>query len=85
MNQIVLIIIVANVLFSLKGFNDNAFFNQYKFQIRAIKTGDKIRMITSGFLHADWMHLGFNMYTLYLFGGIVYSYFGSLYFLILLV
>jgi len=26
------------------------------------------RMITSGFLHADWMHLFFNMFTLYFFG-----------------
>lgn len=26
------------------------------------------RMITSGFLHADWMHLIFNMFTLYFFG-----------------
>lgn len=26
------------------------------------------RFITSGFLHADWMHLIFNMFTLYFFG-----------------
>ena len=36
-----------------------------------IKAGEKLRMFTSGFLHVDWMHLGFNMYALYLFGGIV--------------
>jgi len=83
MSQIVLIIIVANVLVSMKGFNDNSFFNQYKFQVGAIKSGDKLRMVTSGFLHADWMHLGFNMYTLYLFGGIVNSYFGYSYFILI--
>ena len=29
------------------------------------------RFITSGFLHADWIHLFFNMLTLYFFGDIV--------------
>lgn len=29
------------------------------------------RFITSGLIHADWMHLGFNMLTLYFFGGFV--------------
>ena len=83
MNRVVLVLIIANVLFSLKGFNDAVFFNQYKFQIGAIKAGDKLRMITSGFLHADWMHLGFNMYTLYIFAKVVSFNFGNLYFLLI--
>ncbi len=83
MNQIVLLLIVANVLFSLNGFKDNVFFNKYKFQIGAIKQGDKLRMITSGFLHADWIHLGFNMYTLYFFGKTVAFSFGNIYFLVI--
>lgn len=28
------------------------------------------KVITHAFVHADWMHLGFNMYVLYLFGNI---------------
>ncbi|MBS9774480.1 MAG: rhomboid family intramembrane serine protease [Tenacibaculum sp.] len=83
MNQIVLILIVANVLFSIKGFNDGAFFDKFKFQIGRIKAGEKLRMLTSGFLHADWMHLGFNMYALYLFGKYVTANFGSFYFLLI--
>jgi len=83
MNQIVLVLIVANVLVSLKGFNDISFFNRYKFQIAAIKNGDKLRMITSAFLHADWIHLGFNMYALFLFGGVVARSFGNVYFLVI--
>jgi len=78
-----LIIIIANVLFSLKGFNDGNFFNKYKFQIGAIKRGDKVRMVSSAFLHADWIHLGFNMYALFLFGKIVLVNLGSLNFLII--
>jgi membrane associated rhomboid family serine protease len=29
------------------------------------------RFITSGFIHADFMHLGFNMFTLYFFGSFI--------------
>lgn len=83
MNQIVLLVIIATVLFSMKGFNDFAFFDKYKFQVSKIINGEKIRMLTSGFLHADWMHLAFNMYALYLFGGIVANSLGNIYFLII--
>ncbi|AZJ37076.1 rhomboid family intramembrane serine protease [Tenacibaculum singaporense] len=68
MSQVIIILIVANVLVSLKGFSDAAFFDRYKFQVQRILGGEKIRMLTSGFLHVDWLHLGFNMYALYLFG-----------------
>lgn len=71
MNRIVLGLIIANVLVSMKGFNEYSFLDKYKFQVGKIKAGEKLRMFTSGFLHVDWMHLGFNMYALYLFGGIV--------------
>ncbi|QNM86782.1 rhomboid family intramembrane serine protease [Polaribacter pectinis] len=70
-NQAVLLIIIANVLVSMKGFNDYSFLDKYKFQVSRILNGEKIRTITSGFLHVDWLHLGFNMYALYLFGDIV--------------
>lgn len=70
-NRAVLLIIIANVLVSMKGFSDYTFLDRYKFQVSRILSGEKIRMFTSGFLHVDWMHLGFNMYALYLFGGIV--------------
>ncbi|MDG1451762.1 MAG: rhomboid family intramembrane serine protease [Polaribacter sp.] len=83
MNQAVLVIIIANVLFSMKGFKDHSFFNKYKFQIGSIVSGEKIRLLSSGFLHADWMHLGFNMYALYLFGNIVEGFLGASYFIII--
>jgi membrane associated rhomboid family serine protease len=82
-NSAVLLIIIANVLVSMKGFSDDAFLNKYKFQIGKIVSGEKIRMLTSGFLHVDWMHLGFNMYALYLFGGIVAGMLGVTSFLII--
>lgn len=83
MSQVVLILIIANVLVSIKGFGDTAFFDKYKFQVGKIQAGEKIRMLTSGFLHADWLHLGFNMYALYLFGKYVLINFGTTNFLLI--
>ena len=82
-NQAVLVLIISNVLFSMKGFNDFAFFERFKFQVTRIKNGEQVRMISSGFLHADWLHLGFNMYALYLFGDIVSNTLGTVDFLLI--
>ena len=82
-SQAVLLLILANVLFSMKGFGDQVFFEKFKFQVAKILQGEKIRMISSGFLHVDWMHLGFNMYALYLFGDIVDARIGTIGFLVI--
>ena len=78
-----LIIIVGTVIFSFKGFKDKFFFNKYKFQTKAIQDGEKIRMISSGFLHADQIHLIFNMLTLYFFAGHVIHYVGKINFVLI--
>lgn len=78
-----IIIIAANVLISMKGFNDFSFFEKYKFNIAGIRRGEQIRMITSGFLHADFTHLLFNMFTLYFFAGVVIEALGTIQFVLL--
>ena len=82
-NLVVLLIIIANVLVSMKGFDEYSFLNKYKFQVNRILGGEKIRMLTSGFLHVDWMHLILNMYVLYVFGDIVITVLGNNAFLII--
>lgn len=66
-DKALLIIIILNVLVSIKGFSDRLFFDNYKFQIGAIKRGERLRMISSAFLHVDYLHLILNMYVLYVF------------------
>lgn len=83
MSTILIVIIAATILFSYKGFNDVAFFRKYEFHIGSIRAGEQIRMITSGFLHADMGHLFFNMFTLYMFAPVVINYFGSASFLLI--
>ncbi|MGI9552430.1 MAG: rhomboid family intramembrane serine protease, partial [Aurantibacter sp.] len=78
-----IVIIVANVLVSLKGFNDNSFFERYKFGIGPIRAGQRDRMLTSGFLHVDFTHLFFNMFTLFFFADVVINWLGPIKFLII--
>jgi membrane associated rhomboid family serine protease len=66
MNLILIAIIVANALFSYKGFND-LFFRKYEFHMGSVRSGEQIRVLSSGFLHADIAHLVFNMITLFIF------------------
>jgi membrane associated rhomboid family serine protease len=77
MNIILIAIIVANVLISYKGFNDLSFFRKYEFHIGSIRAGEQIRMVSSGFLHADIAHLIFNMLTLWFFAPVVINYLGN--------
>lgn len=81
MSIILIVIIVANILFSFKGFNDINFFRKFEFHIGSIRAGEQFRMFTSGFLHADTGHLFFNMFTLYMFAPVVTNYFGNASFL----
>ena len=71
MNLHALIIISSNVLVSMRGFKDVAFFERFKFNIRALIAGDYKRLVSSGFLHVDWQHLLFNMFTFYFFANSV--------------
>ena len=79
---ITVVIIVANILFSMKGFKDFGFFERYKFNIGGIRRGEQIRMLSAGFLHVDEMHLFFNMFTLYFFANPVIAHLGTTNFII---
>ena len=83
MSAILIVIIATTILFSLKGFNDLAFFRKFEFHIGSIRAGEQIRMLTSGFLHADMGHLFFNMFTLFMFAPVVTNYFGTASFLLI--
>ncbi|TDO73442.1 membrane associated rhomboid family serine protease [Flavobacterium chryseum] len=77
MNTILIGIIVANVLISWKGFEDYSFMRKYEFHVGSIRSGEQIRMLSSGFLHVDMMHLIFNMLTLWFFAPVVLNWLGN--------
>lgn len=83
MNTVLIAIIIVTALVSFKGFNDLAFFRKYEFHMGSVRAGDQIRLVSSGFLHADISHLAFNMITLYFFAPVVIGHLGSLSFLMI--
>jgi membrane associated rhomboid family serine protease len=83
MNIILIGIIVANVLISWKGFEDYSFMRKYEFHVGSIRSGEQIRMLSSGFLHVDIMHLFFNMLTLWFFAPDVINLLGNFSFILI--
>lgn len=80
--SLTLFIIIITCLISYQAFNDRMLKVKLIFLPAKIKeTGEWYRFFSSGLIHADWMHLFFNMYVLYAFGNNVEflysSYFGA--------
>jgi membrane associated rhomboid family serine protease len=64
-----LVIIIITVIISIGAFSNEKMRNDLIFWPPLInKKQQYYRFITSGFIHADWAHLLFNMITLYSFG-----------------
>ncbi|MEL6699955.1 MAG: rhomboid family intramembrane serine protease, partial [Bacteroidota bacterium] len=81
--------ILVNVLFSIQGFNRFDWKEKYIFSTeRILLMREYYRMVSSAFLHANWLHLLMNMLVLYMFSpyvsyvlpvwGYVLVYFGSM-------
>ena len=71
-----LIIIIITALVSVAAFSNEKLRNDLLFWPPAISQQYQYyRFITSGFVHADWMHLLFNMLTLYSFGEVMEFFF----------
>ena len=70
---ITFIIIIITVLASLAAFRDVALFNKLIFWPYHMKgrPAQYYRFLTSGFIHADYNHLMFNMISLYFFGSAI--------------
>lgn len=69
-------LIAANVIFSLIGFSNADLVNKtIIWPYRVDRENQYYRFITSGFLHADMVHLFFNMFTLFFFGSAIEDYF----------
>lgn len=78
MNILILFIIITAII-SFVAFNNPGITEKYKFSVGPIlHRKEYVRLISSGFLHADIMHLVFNMMTLYFFGPIVIQAFGNI-------
>lgn len=74
------LIIGFTVLFSLWAFNNpDVFYKCKHWPYMEDRDKEYYRWLTSGFLHGDYMHLLFNMFTLFYFGRVVEAWFGYLF------
>lgn len=63
-------IMVITVIFSSRGFTNHSFLAKYAFEVeKVLLYRQYFRLFTSGLLHINWMHLIFNMLSLYAFAG----------------
>lgn len=69
-NHTILIIIIT-VIVSLLAWQNKALFNRLIFYPPAVNKGQWDRFVTHGFIHADSLHLLFNMFVLYFFGSYI--------------
>ncbi len=84
MGIIGLLLIIINVAFTYKGLKDRLFFEAYEFQVdKVLLNKEYKRIVTGGFLHASWMHLLFNMFTLFFFSSALESMVGPVRFLVI--
>lgn len=83
MYSITTIIIVTTALVTYTGLSNLEFFEKFKFNISSIKAGEQYRMITSGFLHADWFHFAFNMFSFWSFATFLTQEFSTINFLLI--
>lgn len=68
-------LIIITVAVSLLAFSKQQVMNRLIFWPPAMQRGQYDRFITHGFVHADGMHLLFNMITLFFFGSVIESFY----------
>lgn len=78
--SITIIIIGVTVGVSLLAWNKPTLMQKWIFNPYQIQSeGEYYRFLTSGFIHQDYMHLLFNMLTLYFFGSIIEQVYAYIY------
>lgn len=74
--SIEIVIIILIVITSIAGFNRSDILDKYMFNAyKIIRKKQYVRLVSHGFLHANWTHLLVNVFVLYSFGSILIKYY----------
>ena len=65
------VIIIITVIISIAAWQSRPLLERLIFYPPAVNKGQYDRLLTHGFIHANGMHLLFNMFTLYFFGRVI--------------
>jgi len=72
------LIFVFTIITSLYAFYDNSLYGKFMLHPYSVSKGKNVfTLVTSGLIHADWMHLAFNMFTFFAFAFTLESLMGS--------
>lgn len=78
--SITLYLLIATAILSMLCFQNDELRDRFMFNpYRIHEQRQWYRFISSGFIHADWMHLLVNMFVLYMFGNVVEQYFSNVF------
>ncbi|WP_259015422.1 rhomboid family intramembrane serine protease [Emticicia fluvialis] len=78
--SITIVIIIVTSVVSIAAFSNSRLTYQYILNPYTVhRRNEWWRLLTSGFLHGDFGHLFFNMFSLYIFGDGVEAYFGAIF------
>lgn len=81
---VVMLLILIAVLVSLNGFRDQSFFERYAFFVGGILRNRQYeRFLVSTFLHVDYIHLFFNIFSFYSFAIELVNFTGQIFLLLL--
>ena len=73
-------LLAVTIYFSYRVMDDPYGKHKLMFEPYAIKYGKEyFRFLSHGLIHADWIHLLFNMYVLYSFGSLVEAVYGQVF------
>ena len=75
-NLILYIILISTIIISVMAIKDNSLMDKLKFNpSHIINSKEWYRFLSYGFIHADYIHLGVNMWVLWIFGkGIIWNF-----------
>lgn len=74
--DITIILIIVTAIISIQAFNQASFMQKLIFNPYVIHHNREwYRFLSSGFLHADWIHLLLNVFILFSFGSVVQKYY----------
>ena len=75
-----IILILITTISSIYGWNNSSFQSKWMFNPYAVNHGKQYyRLLSSGFIHSNTVHLLFNMIALYFFGGVVERIYGNVF------
>lgn len=78
------VIFVLTIAVSLLAFSNDSIYHKFMLHPYSVTRGEgAYTVVTSGFIHKDWMHLFFNMWSFYIFAFILEKYIGHWQFAVL--